>query len=131
MWSARRMRWQVWVTALLVCPVPYGGIEHGWVPTLWLAAMATLSGLVALVEGGRGPVQIALVFAVQAALAAAVLWAASAALVLGAERALVPARARLATRALLGLLVALTLCPVYRSPISHTSGWTTLAGLWR
>jgi hypothetical protein len=131
MWSARRMRWRVWVTALLVCPVPYGGIEHGWVPTSWLAAMAALSGMVAVVEGGRTPVQIALVFAMQAALGAGVLWAASALLVGAAERALGPARGRLATRALLGLLVALTLCPVYRSPISHTAGWTTLAGLWR
>ena len=131
MWSARRMRWRVWATALLVCPVPYGGLEHGWVPTLWLAAMAMLSGLVAVVEGGTNPVQIALVFAVQAVLAAAVLWAASAVLVAAAGRALAPARARLATRALLGVLVALTLCPVYRSPISHTAGWTTLAGLWR
>ena len=131
MWSARRMRWRVWATALLVCPVPYGGLEHGWVPTLWLAAMAMLSGLVAVVEGGTGPVQIALVFAVQAVLAAAVLWAASAVLVAAAGRALAPARARLATRALLGVLVALTLCPVYCSPISHTAGWTTLAGLWR
>jgi len=68
---------------------------------------------------------------VQAALAAGALWATSAALVLAAERALAPPRARLATRALLGLLVALTLCPVYRSPISHSTGWTTLAGLWR
>jgi hypothetical protein len=131
MWSARRMRWRVWVTALLVCPVPYGGIEHGWVPTLWLAAMATFSALVALLEGGGTATRIALVFGVQAALAAGALWVASAALVLGADRALAPARARLATRTLLGLLVALTLCPVYRSPISHSTGWTTLAGLWR
>ena len=131
MWSARRMRWRVWATALLVCPVPYAGLEHGWVPTLWLAAMAMLSGAVALVEGGGTPTRIALVFGVQAALASGVLWAASAALVGAAERALAPARARLATRVLLGLLVALTLCPVYRSPISHTAGWTTLAGLWR
>jgi hypothetical protein len=131
MWSACRMRWRVWVTALLVCPVPYGGIEHGWVPPLWLAAMASLSGLVALLEGGGTATRIALVFAVQAVLAAGALWAASAALVLGAARALAPARAQLATRALLGLLVALTLCPVYRSPISHSTGWTTLAGLWR
>jgi hypothetical protein len=131
MWSARRMRWRVWLVALLVCPVPYGGIEHGWVPVVWLALMASLSALVAVVEGGHLPVQIAFVFGVQAGLAAAVLWGASAVLVGLAEWTLGPARARIATRGLLGLLVALTLCPVYRSPISHTVGWTTLAGLWR
>jgi len=131
MWSARRMRWRVWLVAVLVCPVPYGGLEHGWVPVLWLAVMATLAGLVAVVEGGSTPTQIALVFAVQALLAAAVLWGLGAALVAGAERMLGPARARLAARGLLGLLVALSLCRVYRSPISHTAGWTTLAGLWR
>ena len=131
MWSARRMRWRVWLVAVLVCPVPYGGIEHGWVPVLWLGVMASLAGVVAIVEGGRTPLQIALVFAVQAGLAAGALWAASAALMWVAERTLGPARARVAARGLLGLLVALTLCRVYRSPISHTAGWTTLAGLWR
>ena len=131
MWSARRMRWRVWLVAVLVCPVPYGGIEHGWVPVLWLGLMALLAGLVAVAEGGRIPVQMALVFGVQAGLAAGVLWVASAVWVGLTEWALGPARARLATRGLLGLLVALTLCRFYRSPISHTAGWTTLAGLWR
>jgi hypothetical protein len=98
---------------------------------LWLGVMALLAGLVAVVEGGPIPVQIALVFGVQGALAAGALWVASAFWVGLAEWALGPARARLAARGLLGLLVALTLCRVYRSPISHTAGWTTLAGLWR
>jgi hypothetical protein len=131
MWSARRMRWRVWLVALVACPVPYGGLEHGWVPPLWLAAMATLAGLVAAIEGGLTPAQIALVFAVQAVLAAAVLWGLAALAVMAAERTLGPVRARLAGRCLLGALVALTLLPVYRSPISRTPGWTTLAGLWR
>ena len=131
MWSARRMRWKLWIVALLVCPVPYGGLEHGWVPPLWLAAMTGLSGVVAFAEGGGTPVQIALVFAVQALLAAGVLWGASTLVVWSAERTLGPERARRVVRGALALLVVLTLCPVYRSPISHTSGWTTLAGLWR
>jgi len=131
MWSARRMRWRVWITALLVFPVPYGGIEHGWVPTLWLAAMALLSGTVAAVEGGQTPLLIGAVFGVQAAIASIVLWLVSAGLVAAAERLFGPSRARLAARSMLGILVALTLCNVYRSPISHAPGWTTLAGLWR
>jgi len=131
MWSARRMRWRVWLVAVLVCPVPYGGLEHGWVPVVWLATMAMLAGLVAVVEGGSTPMQIGLVFAVQAGLAAGALWVASAASIWVAEWTLGPGRARVAARGLLGLLVALTLCRVYRSPISHTAGWTTLAGLWR
>jgi hypothetical protein len=131
MWSARRMRWRVWLTAVLVCPVPYGGLESGWVTTAWLAFMATLSGLLAVFEGGRTPAQIALVFAIQAVLAAASLLLASATFVWTAERLLGPERARLASRTLLGVLVALTLCRVYRTPISHSAGWTTLAGLWR
>jgi hypothetical protein len=121
----------LWLVAVLVCPVPYGGLEHGWVPTLWLAAMTAVVALVALFEGGNTPAQIAAVFAVQAVLAAGVLWAASTALVLLAERTLGPERAPRAIRAVAGLLVVLTLCRVYRSPISHASGWTTLAGLWR
>ena len=132
MWSAQRMRWRLWITALFVFPVPYGGIEHGWVPTLWLAAMAILSGTVAALEGGKTPAQVAAVFGVQALLASVVLWLACAGLVAAAERLFGPTpRARLAARGLLGILVAMTLLRVYRSPISHAPGWTTLAGLWR
>ncbi|HWP66291.1 MAG TPA: hypothetical protein VNO26_10300 [Candidatus Limnocylindria bacterium] len=125
------MRWRVWIAALLVCPVPYGGIEHGWVPPVWLLAMALLSGSVVVVEGGKTPAQIAAVFGVQAVLASTVLWLASAGAVAAAQRVFGPTRARLAARSLLGMLVALALFPVYRSPIAHTPGWTTLAGLWR
>src|SRR5262249_10300482 len=106
MWSAQRMRWRLWITALLVFPVPSGGIEHGWVPPLWLGAMAILSGTVAAVEGGKTPAQVAAVFGVQALLASVVLWLACAGLVAAAERLFGPTlRARLAARGLLGILV--------------------------
>jgi hypothetical protein len=58
-------------------------------------------------------------------------WLCAAPLILvHARRALAPGATR-RDRIRLGVLVALTLCHVYRSPISHAPGWTTLAGLWR
>ena len=132
MWSARRMRWTLWVVALLVCPVPYGGLEHGWVPPLWLAVMAGVTSVAAIAEGGRTTIQIALVFAVQALVAAAMLWAASALLVVLSERALGPARAAGYGRGSAGAAR-----PSSRSvrsiarPFPHTTGWATARGLWR
>jgi hypothetical protein len=131
MWSARRMRWTLWVVALLACPVPYGGLEQGWVPPLWLGTMALLAGGVAAIEGGTTPLQIAAVFAIQALLAAGVLWLASWLVVRLAEWALGEAEAYRVVRGVLVVLIALTVCPVYRAPISHAAGWATLAGLWR
>jgi len=131
MWSGRLLRWALWIIALVAVPVPYSGIEDGWVPAFWLLVMATLSALVSVLEGGRAAMMIAVVFAVQAVLACGVLWVASAALVLLGERLLGHERAVTAAGVLAVLLAVLALCPVYRSPIARTAGWTSLIGLWR
>ena len=59
------------------------------------------------------------------------LLAASTALVLLGERLLGAERTVTAAGVLAVLLAGLALCPVYRSPIARTAGWTTLYGLWR
>jgi hypothetical protein len=128
---AWRLGWALWIVAFIALPVPYGGLEHGWVPAFWLAAMAALAGVVALLEGGAIPVQIAAVFALQAALASVAL--AALVVVVSGLAARVAGAAwtrRLCALAAVALLL-LTLCPVYRSPISRTAGWTSLGGLWR
>ena len=131
MWSGRLLRWALWIVALVAVPVPYSGIEDGWVPAFWLLVMATLSAFVSLLEGGRAPMLIALVFAAQAVLASGVLWLASAGLVLLGERVFGHERTVTAAGVLAVLLAGLALCPVYRSPVARTAGWTSLVGLWR
>ena len=131
MWSARGLRWLVWSVALLVLPVPYGGLEHGVVTTAWLATIALATAAVVVVEGGGAAAGIATIFGVQALVLAAILWLASLALVGLLVRALDQRRAAWTVAAVVAVMLACAPLRVYHSPIARTPGRTTLAGLWR
>jgi hypothetical protein len=118
----------VWCAALATVPVPYTGVEDGWVPAVWLLVIAVVAAAIGLAEGGLVPWQFAAVLGSQALLAAAVLALGARVLVPRLE-ALAPDRASWVLGSLLALLGMVAACDVYRSPIV-ANRWTNRGGRW-
>jgi hypothetical protein len=118
----------VWCAALATVPVPYTGVEDGWVPAVWLLVIAVVAAAIGLAEGGLVPWQFAAVLGSQALLAAAVLALGARVLVPRLE-ALAPDRASWVLGSLLAILAMVAACDVYRSPIVAIR-WTNLVGIW-
>ena len=119
----------VWCAALATVPVPYTGVEHGWVPSAWLLVVAGVAATIGAVEGGTVPWQLAGVLGAQALVATIALGVVARLLVPRLE-ALVPGGPPWAVAA--GMVVVLgivAMCDVYRSPIAGNR-WTHLAGIW-
>ena len=118
----------VWCAALATVPVPYTGVEDGWVPALWMLVMAAVAGAVGLAEGGWVPWQLAAVLGVQGLLATAAL-ALAARLLVPPLEAFASPRASWLVGALVAGLGAVAWCDVYRSPVV-ANRWTNLVGIW-
>src|SRR5512144_2159484 len=93
--TRRRCRRVLFALAFLALPVPYRVVEGGWVPPVWLAAVAGLASISATVQGGAVSTRIARGFAAEAALATLGVYLLAAAMAAALARGLAPERRRL------------------------------------
>lgn len=120
----------VWGAALATIPIPYTGVEGGWVPTVWLLTIASVAAAVGVVEGGQVPWQLAGVLGAQALVAALVIGAAAWLVVPRLQARAPDGRAQWVVAAIVCGLVLLSVCHVYRSPVSSVR-WTNIVGIWQ
>lgn len=129
--SARRCRRVLFALAFLVLPVPYRVVEGGWVPPVWLAAVAGLTGFSAATEGGEVSVRIARGFAIEAALAALGAYLVAAALAWTLARGLAPARRRVALWLAVAAAVVAAALPIYTTTAVRSGAHVRLPALFR
>jgi hypothetical protein len=129
--SARRCRRVLFALAFLVLPVPYRVVEGGWVPPIWLAAVAGLTGYSAATDGGEVSVRLSRGFAIEAALAALGAYVVAAALAWGLARGLAPARRRLVLWLVVVAAVVAAALPIYTTTAVRGGTHVRLPALFR
>jgi hypothetical protein len=123
--SPKAARLLLWVVMLLLVPVPYWGLETERAPVVRLLLLATLTGAVAMTEGGFDAVFLASVFALQALLATGALLVLAWSIV----RVVPAARRGAVVAALVALLCAAAWLHIYRTPFARHGPTTNVLGI--
>ncbi len=125
--TRRTSQWALWLTSVIVVPVPFFLIESGWVPTARLLQLGGVCFALMITEGTQGAVPpVTALLLAQAGFYIVALWLVSTLLVRAVSKR--APRALAATTAVLvagGLLAGATL-EIYRTPFRSQSLSTTL-----
>lgn len=128
----RWLRRGLWLSLLVLLPLPSFGIQTAVIPALRQWGLVAVTALFLALEstGGIGPLVLA-ILAAQALLGSGLLWLVAWGLVRGARRLPASQRPRLlAALVLLAVLLAAAI-PVYRTPYSSVAARSTLAQVYR
>jgi hypothetical protein len=117
--TAAARRW-LWLAALATMPVPFYIGDTEWAPVLRLAFLTALFAAVMLAEGGRTVILFGTLGVVQTAVYTGLFYLAARLAARGVERIDSPPLRVAAVGTAVFLLVASSLLPIYRTPLSST-----------
>lgn len=124
------MKWWLWLTFLFTVPVPYFMVVTGWVPVMRLLLFSGIMTAAALAEPDWIAGLIAAFFVLPALIFATLLYLLAALITRLLVRFVADSRRRVAFGFLIALCFAISLVPIYDTPLSNTDARANLFGIF-
>jgi len=124
------MKWSLWLTFLFTVPVPFFMVETGWVPVVRLFLFGGITSAAALFEPDWISALIATFFVLPALIFATILYLLAALLARLLARFVAEGGRRSVGGLLIAICFAISLFPIYDTPLSNTDSRANLFGIF-